>query len=103
MVLAIYRITEKFPVSEQFGLTGQLRRCAVSVTSNIAEGFGRSSDKDRLHFYIMARGSASEMENQLLIARDIGFLSDNDYRELESQRTPAHKLINGLIRAQKSR
>jgi len=71
LVLEIYQITKKFPREELFGLTNQLRRAAVSFTSNIAEGFSRNSYKEKLQFYSMALGSLTEIQNQLLISRDI--------------------------------
>lgn len=99
LVLMIYRITEKFPSEEKFSLTNQIRRAVVSVTSNIAEGFGRQTEKDRVHFYIMARGSILELQNQLMIARDIKILSDENYNSVSGQSIIVHKLMNGLIRS----
>lgn len=75
LVLSIYEVTQKFPKEELFGLTNQLRRAAVSITSNIAEGFSRSSYKEKSQFYSMALGSLTEIQNQLLIAKDIKYLS----------------------------
>jgi len=76
LVGEVYRLTAPFPASEQFGLTSQLRRAAVSVPSNIAEGAARLTRKEFLHFVGMARGSLSEMETQLLIARDLGYVEE---------------------------
>src|SRR3989338_7264449 len=75
LVLMVYRETKHFPDEERFGLTSQVRRSAVSVTSNIAEGFGRFSYKEKLQFYHTSLGSLFELQNQLIIARDIGYLS----------------------------
>lgn len=73
LVKLIYSLTKEFPDDEKFGLTNQLRRAAVSIPSNIAEGYGRRSQKDRLHFYVMAYGSSLEMETQLVIAKELNF------------------------------
>ncbi len=70
LVVFVYQKTEKFPKTDTFGLSSQMQRSAVSVTSNIAEGFGRQAKNDKKHFYIMARASLTELQNQLLIARD---------------------------------
>ena len=64
LVLIIYKLTEKYPKEEIFGLTNQSRRCAVSITSNIAEGFSRSTWKDKMHFYGISQGSLTELQNQ---------------------------------------
>jgi four helix bundle protein len=82
--LAIYKLTADFPDSEKFGLMNQLRRAAVSVPSNIAEGYGRASRGEYLHFLGMARGSNSEIETQLVIARRLGFGSEQLLNESEA-------------------
>src|SRR3989344_1808308 len=82
LVLEIYKITKAFPKEEQFGLTNQLRRAAVSLTSNIAEGFSRRSYKEKSQFYSMALGSLTEVQNQLLIAEDIGYISKQNSSKL---------------------
>lgn len=74
-VLTVYSLTKSFPKEEIFGLTSQLRRCAVSITSNIAEGFSRQSFKEKIQFYSISLGSLTESQNQLTIAKDIGYLS----------------------------
>ena len=79
---SIYEVTSKFPSSEKFGLTNQLRRASVSIPSNIAEGSSRNSDKDFIHFLRIAIGSAYEIETQLLIAHDLGFLSKENLQKL---------------------
>lgn len=75
-----------------------MRRSAVSVTSNIAEGFGRASFKDKINFYSMARGSLTELQNQLIIAHDIGILDKISFEEMESLSIDVHKITNGLIK-----
>ncbi len=97
VVLEIYEITKKFPKYELFGLVDQMRRAAVSVTSNIAEGFGRHTFKDKCHFYYQARGSLTELRNQLLIARDVSYISVEEYNEIEDLMDTAQKLLHGLI------
>lgn len=102
LVLQTYRLTQLFPKEEIFGLTNQARRAAVSITSNIAEGFGRQTFKDRIHFYYMAQGSLSELKNQILIARDISYIQEKDFQIFEEQLIIAHKLLQGLITKSKT-
>jgi four helix bundle protein len=85
-----------------FGLTNQLRRAIVSFTSNIAEGFSRNSFKEKLQFYSMALGSLTEVQNQLLIARDINYISVDEFRALAEQSAKVIKITNGLIKKSKS-
>lgn len=74
LVLMVYKMTKQFPDEERFGLTSQIRRASVSITSNIAEGFSRFSYADKARFYQMAQASHAEVQNQLIIARDIGYI-----------------------------
>ncbi|MEI8232824.1 MAG: four helix bundle protein [bacterium] len=74
LTLYIYKCTDSFPKKEQFSLTDQMRRASISVGSNIAEGFSRLSIPDKIHFFAMAKGSLTELENQIYIARDVGYL-----------------------------
>lgn len=98
LVLMIYLITKKFPREEIFGVTSQIRRAAVSITSNIAEGFARRSIKEKLQFYAIARGSLIELESQLLVARDVSFLPLKDFEEVSCQVGCAHQLLNAFIK-----
>ncbi|MGD0977355.1 MAG: four helix bundle protein [Minisyncoccia bacterium] len=98
LALAIYKITQLFPKEEMFGLISQLRRAAVSVTSNIAEGFSRQSFKEKVQFYSMALGSVTEVQNQLLISRDIGYLTKADFIKLADLTIDLNKITNGLIK-----
>lgn len=98
-MVMIYKATESFPSEEKFSLTSQIRRAAVSITSNIAEGFGRQSKKDTEHFYVISRGSILELQNQLLIARDIKILHKANYEQLRDQSILVHKILNGLIKS----
>lgn len=102
LVLMIYRYTEKFPKSEMFGLTSQIRRAAVSVTSNIAEGFSRNTSKDKVQFYSMSHGSLTEIQNQLIIARDIKYIDKEEFLKIANQTISVAKLINGLKRIKNS-
>ena len=96
LVKAVYILSNKFPKVEQYRLVDQLTRAAVSVPSNIAEGFGRATNKDFAHFLSQARGSLFEVETQLLIAKALGFV-DEVTPELELS-AEIGKLLNGLIR-----
>ena len=96
LVKAIYALVTQFPKVEQYRLVDQLTRAAVSVPSNIAEGFGRVANKDFAHFLSQARGSLFEVETQLLIAKDLGFVGDVEPElELSSE---LGRILNGLIR-----
>src|SRR3989338_5599528 len=79
MELTIYQITKLFPNEELFSLTNQMKRCAVSITSNIAEGFSRQSYKEKVQFYFMALGSLTELQNQMLIGKDVGYISSEKF------------------------
>ncbi len=99
LVLGVYLITKTFPKEELFGLTSQMRRCAVSITSNIAEGFGRHSHKEKIQFYFIASGSVLELQNQLIIARDTDLINEKEYVNLFNRTIDVHKIIGGLIRS----
>ena len=102
LVLQIYKVTEQFPRSEQFGLTSQMRRCVVSITSNIAEGFGRMSKKEKIRFYYISAGSLTELYNQVIISKDVGMINEGSYLKLIEQITTVQKLTHGLIRSIKA-
>jgi len=102
LVLIVYKVTENFPIKERFSLVDQMRRAAVSVTSNIAEGFSRQSKKEKVQFYSMAKSSVTEIQNQLIIARDTGYLSQDEFDKLANQPVTVSKLLSGLIRKIKS-
>jgi four helix bundle protein len=102
LVLMIYAITKKFSKEELFGLIMQLRRAVVSFTSNVAEGFSRDSYKEKLQFYSMALGSLTEIQNQTLIAKDIGYISREEFDKLSAQIITTNKVTNGLIKKSKS-
>jgi four helix bundle protein len=101
LVLEVYKITKKFPKEEQFALISQIRRAVVSFTSNIAEGFGRNTFKDKAHFYSIAMGSLTEVHNQLIISRDLGYISADEFSRLLDKLVTVNKITNGLIRKSK--
>jgi four helix bundle protein len=98
LVLGIYKITLTFPSFEQRGLSDQIRRAAVSITSNIAEGFSRRTNKDKINFFHTSLGSLTEIQNQLLIARDVGYLKKEDFLSLANTSVDVSKLVNSLIK-----
>lgn len=95
-VVSIYKVTSSFPSEEKFGLTSQIRRAAVSIPSNIAEGAARTSSKEFLYFLSNAQGSASEVSTQLLIAEQLGFIEDKVFREQNAVLDEIGKMISGL-------
>ncbi len=99
----LYRVTRRFPREEQYGLTSQIRRATVSITSNIAEGFGRNGGREKDQFYAIAHGSVYEVESQLLIAKGIGYLSDEDCERLLLCIGEISRLLQGLRKANKER
>lgn len=102
LVIMIYQITKKFPKDEMYGLTNQIRRAALSITSNIAEGFGRHGNKERVQFYYIAHGSLTEVKNQIITSKDIGYIELSDYNKLMQQLETAHKVLQGLLTKTKS-
>jgi four helix bundle protein len=103
LVIDVYKITKSFPNEERFGLTDQLRRAVVSVSSNIAEGFNKRTSSDKNHFYSIALGSVAEIQNQLLISRDLGYITNEVFQTLGKQTVEVHKLINGLIKSSQTK
>lgn len=98
-VVIIYKTTESFPKTETYGLTAQIRRAAVSIPSNIAEGNARRSKLDYLQFLKIARGSCTEIETQLIISKELNYLREDDFLSLQSKIIEISKMINGLIKA----
>ncbi len=97
--LLIYSVTSAFPDHERFGLTSQLRRAVVSVSSNIAEGYGRASSADYLRFLRIARGSLFEIDTQLMFAVRLGYMSEVSHGEALERCRESGKILAGLIRA----
>lgn len=95
----IYRASEQFPQEERFGLTSQIRRAAVSVASNIAEGSGRGTTSDYARFLRMARGSIFEVETQMCIARELGFVGDEVFEPVDELLRDTGRVLAGLLRS----
>lgn len=93
----VYLVSSNFPSDEKFGLTSQIRRAAVSIPSNIAEGCGRNHPKDSIQFFYVARGSVYEVETQLYLASDLGFIEEIDLKTLLLKLETTRKLLNGFI------
>lgn len=99
--LVVYKITKDFPKEETYSLTDQMRRSAASITSNIAEGFGRHSYNEKVHFFYLSQGSLLELKNQILISKDVGYLNQNQLTELLDYVQNTHQLLQGLIKRSK--
>lgn len=102
LVLEIYKITKKFPYQETYVLINQMQRAVLSITSNIAEGFSRQTKKEKQQFYFMAKGSLTELQNQLLVAKDLGYINLSVFKKLAEQTVIVHKLVNGLLNSSQS-
>jgi len=102
LVLEIYKVTKNFPRHELFGIISQMQRAAVSITSNIAEGFGRQGYREKIQFYYIAQGSLTELKNQLLISNDLGYFASNDFKKILEQAVIVHRLLQGFIKKSKS-
>ena len=98
LVLLIYETTKDFPKDEKFGLIDQIRRAAISISSNIAEGFSKESRLDKKRFYYQSLGSLTELQNQLLVAKDVDYLEKARFNEIAGQTISVSKLINALIK-----
>jgi four helix bundle protein len=98
LTLAMYRTTASFPREEMYGLTSQIRRACTSIPTNIAEGCGRGTDADFAHFLQIAMGSACETEYQLLLSRNLAYLSPDDYSCLQESLEEVKRMISSLLR-----
>ncbi len=103
LVLLVYQITNHLPQREQFALISQMQRGAISIISNLAEGFSRRGIKDKMHFYYIALGSTTEIENQLLVCKDLGYINEIIFNDADLLITEVKKLINGLVKSTKNR
>lgn len=103
LVILIYELTKRFPLHEQYGLANQIRRAAVSVTSNIAEGFRRETYKEKLRFYSMAASSLTEVENQLIIACDVDHISQKEFEQAQKLAVETSKMLLGLMKATRAK
>jgi four helix bundle protein len=97
LVLKIYKITRLFPKEETFGLTSQMRRAVISLPSNIAEGNTRNSKKEHVQFFRIAYGSGAELETQLLLSKDLGYVQNSTFKETEIELQEVMKMLNKLI------
>jgi len=100
LVTEIYKLTRNFPDEEKFGLTNQLRRASISIASNLAEGTSRQTNKDKAHFSTMAFSSLMEVLNQLIIAKDLNYISDSDYKNLRTHIEKISNMLNALRKSQ---
>lgn len=98
VVLLIYKLTSTFPQEEAFGLTSQLRRSALSITSNIAEGFGRIGKKEKQRFYYISVGSIRELQNQIILARDLNYINETQFVEINDLLIEVAKMLSGYIK-----
>lgn len=103
LCLLVYRITKEFPSDEKFGLINQIRRCSVSVPSNIAEGCGRNTDLQLIHYLNIAMGSLSELETQLLISKDLGYINKLNSEVLLNEVNEIQKMLSVFSRKLKSK
>jgi len=101
LTLEIYKATEKFPKKELFCLTAQILRAAISIPSNIAEGFKRKGLKDPLHFYNISEGSLEEVKYQLILCKDLGYISPEDYARISQLADQVGKILYGWMKTQK--
>lgn len=99
LAVGIYMVTKNFPDDEKFGLTNQIRRAVVSVGSNIAEGFSRKSSKEKVQFYHIAKGSLTEVESQIDLAKRIGYVNELNYQSICLKCDETSRLLTGLIRS----
>ena len=98
LVLSVYALLRKFPKEEQYALCDQLRRAVISIPSNLAEGSGRTSAKDQAHFFEMAFGSLMEVDCQMDIAQDLGYVSLDEHKEVSKQISQVAALLSGMRR-----
>ena len=102
LISEVYTLTSSFPSEEKFVMVPQLRRCAISIISNIAEGNGRQYKKDAIQFLYISRGSLYELETQLIIAFDLKYITYEQYEQLEASIESCKKLLNGYINYMKT-
>lgn len=100
LALIIYKTTKQFPKDETFGLTSQMRRCSISIASNLAEGSGRNSYKDKARFSEIAYGSSLELLNQVILCYDFEYINENEYLLVREKITEVNMLIDGLYKSQ---
>lgn len=101
LVTHIYKLTYSFPTEEKYGLVSQLQRAAISIPTNIAEGWGRESAKNYLQFLRISRGSLMEIETLLIISQNLGFITEEYYKTAQQKTNEVGKILNGLIKSLK--
>lgn len=101
LVIIVYKITKEFPKEETYSLVDQMRRAAASITANITKGFGRQTYKEKVQFHYMSKGSLSELKNFILIAKDVNYLSENNFKLLVEQENIVDQLLQGFIKKTK--
>ncbi|OGC23223.1 four helix bundle protein [candidate division WOR-1 bacterium RIFOXYB2_FULL_42_35] len=99
LVLEIYKVSKVFPKEERFGLTSQIRRAAVSIPSNIAEGYARSSLKQYINFLFIAYASGAELETQLMLAKDLDYFTENKFEDIIGKYYEVERMLMALIRS----
>lgn len=97
LALEVYKISKSYPDDEIYALTSQTRRVVVSITSNIAEGMGRFSYRDRIRFFYISRGSLYEVQNLILLAYDLSYMNQDDFLTLQKKIDEARRVLNGFI------
>lgn len=97
LTLDIYKTCKDFPKEEAYGLTSQIKRAALSITSNIAEGFGRRSLKEKVQFYFTSKGSLTELQNQLLLAKDLHYINKQKFKKIANNSVEIAKMLNSMI------
>lgn len=99
LITTVYSLTKTFPADEKFGIVSQINRAVVSVPTNIAEGWGRESSKNYIQFLRIARGSLMEVETLVLISKNLDYLSEQDYSEINKQIDEVGKILQGLLKS----
>jgi four helix bundle protein len=99
LTLDIYKVSGNFPKEEIYAMTSQIRRAAVSIPSNIAEGYERNHRKEYLHFLSVAKGSLGEIETQLLLAKDLNYIKESLHAEIDAKRSEVGRLLTGLLKS----
>ena len=99
MLLArkVYELTVQYPEEEKFGLVSQMRRCCISIPSNIAEGYGRETEKEHAHFLYVSLGSSNELETQMILSYDFQYVSKEDYDDMMNLNKEINKMLSSLI------
>lgn len=97
LVKMIYQLTDHYPKSELFSLTNQMRRCVVSIPSNIAEGYGRGTNRELVHFLYISLGSSNELDTQLILSHELTYLNDQEYEDVSRLNDEVSKMLHSLI------